>query len=285
MDTTRMLLQDGFLDGHVAMRSLEEQDIFYMARAVSPGNLNEKDIRKYLVKNGEPVESGESSGVSAERYVHAAIFAARPDIKCSIHTHATALKTLSASAMVPRGHAPNMYPQPVWQAALQTQVEGRNRIMSGQIIAQIEFYFSDQNLPYDSYLLNQMQKLAIKASPLSPKKHEQKGTHNGSALTGQAWVPLELIIGFKRMQMILSPLEKNKNIRREAVARALQSSKMLELSKNRLYVRRRYPLPNSNMGTSDGSAASTASTNSGNTSEHTDDTTVTKKTQEGNDAK
>mmetsp|Transcript_39813 Transcript_39813/g.77394 ORF Transcript_39813/g.77394 Transcript_39813/m.77394 type:complete len:305 (+) Transcript_39813:109-1023(+) len=268
IDTTRMLLQDGFLDGHVAMRSLDETDKFYMARAVSAGKVGTKDIRKYHVNNGEPADSGDSAEASAERYVHAAIFKSRPDIKCSIHTHAAALKTLSASFMnqqqqqqqqqqqgggqqihtPTQSHGANMYPQSMWQATLQMQVEERNRVMADHIIKQIEFYLGDQNLPYDSYLLNQMQNLAITAVPATPtdssaKEADEKRPSSLTA-TGRAWLPIDLVIGFKRMQMILSPLESNKDVRRNAVVNALQASRLLETSKDKLYVRRRYPLPN-----------------------------------------
>eukprot|EP00470_Lotharella_oceanica_P001227 CAMPEP_0170167650 /NCGR_PEP_ID=MMETSP0040_2-20121228/997_1 /TAXON_ID=641309 /ORGANISM="Lotharella oceanica, Strain CCMP622" /LENGTH=310 /DNA_ID=CAMNT_0010405743 /DNA_START=514 /DNA_END=1446 /DNA_ORIENTATION=+ len=277
-----MLLQDGFLDGHVAMRSLVEADKFYMARAGSTGKVGEKDIRKYHINNGEPADAADPAEASAERYVHAAIFKSRPDIKCSIHTHAAALKTLSASFMnqqagaggghlqhqpqqhhhhqqqqhisaPPQNHSPTQpahnggYPQQMWQATLQMQVEERKRVMSKQVVHQIEFYLGDQNLPYDSYLLNQMQNLAISAIPATPtdssvKEADEKRPSTLTA-TGRAWLPIDLVIGFKRMQMILSPLENNKELRRQAVVKALQTSRLLETSKDNLYVRRRYPLP------------------------------------------
>mmetsp|Transcript_40371 Transcript_40371/g.64852 ORF Transcript_40371/g.64852 Transcript_40371/m.64852 type:complete len:334 (+) Transcript_40371:193-1194(+) len=289
IDTTRMLLADGFLDGHVAMRCRSDAEKFLMAKARHPGKLQEKDIRIFHVKNGEPADGNhDANDASAERFVHAAIFAARPDIKCSIHTHATALKTLSASSMqLPanssshssRNHkshrnsggssqqsqshnqrqqqqqqpkhqqhlmtqgAAMAYPQPMWKAALQLQVEERKRMMATQIIKQIEFYLGDTNLPYDSYLLNQMERLAIKATPSSPPTTNSQQEVKESAKTGRAWLPLDLIIKFKRMQMILSPLENNTDLRRQAVAQALQGSKILELSQDGFYIRRRFHFP------------------------------------------
>eukprot|EP00465_Bigelowiella_longifila_P014729 CAMPEP_0185255428 /NCGR_PEP_ID=MMETSP1359-20130426/4461_1 /TAXON_ID=552665 /ORGANISM="Bigelowiella longifila, Strain CCMP242" /LENGTH=315 /DNA_ID=CAMNT_0027839319 /DNA_START=177 /DNA_END=1124 /DNA_ORIENTATION=+ len=291
IDTTRMLLADGFLDGHVAMRCRSDASKFLMAKARQQGKLQEKDIRIFHVKNGEPIDGNhDASDASAERFVHAAIFAARPDIKCSIHTHATALKALSASSMqlpaanssssnASRNHqshrnsggssqqsqshnqrqqqhhqpkhqqhlmtkgAGMAYPQPMWQAALQLQVKERKRMMASQIIKQIEFYLGDTNLPYDSYLLNQMERLAIKAMPSSPPTTNSQQEVKESAKTGRAWLPLDLIIKFKRMQMILSPLENNIELRRQAVAEALQESKILELSQDGLYIRRRFHFP------------------------------------------
>mmetsp|Transcript_21869 Transcript_21869/g.30527 ORF Transcript_21869/g.30527 Transcript_21869/m.30527 type:complete len:302 (-) Transcript_21869:123-1028(-) len=261
IDTTKRLLQDGFLDGHVAMRCRSDGDKFLMAKALPPGTkIKGKDIRMFHIKNGEPADDMDSAEASAERFVHAAIFAARPDIKCSIHTHAAALKTLSSSAMqlpngqnhqhhagqgqaIPQNGSQGVYPQPMWRAALQMQVEERKRIMSHQIIHQIEFYLGDTNLPFDSYLLNQMEKLAIKATPATPSSGSGEQEEKESAKTGRAWLPLDLIIKFKRMQIILSSLENNPDVRRDAVAVALKDSKVLELSKDAKCVRRRFPLP------------------------------------------
>jgi len=254
LETTKVLLQDGFLDGHVAMRSLADRGKFYMAKAVSSGKIAEKDIQIFFIKNGEPADDSDPAEASAERYVHAAIFAARPDIKCSIHTHAAALKTLSSTPMIPGQsaaphHHPSLhYPQPMWQASLQNQMDEQKRVMSHQVVTQIEFYLGDQNLPYDAYLLNQMQKLNIKARPAREGKSQEskediKTDETTTISTGRAWVPLELLIGFKRMQMILSIIENKKEVRVEAVASALESSKLLQLSENRKYVRRRHSLP------------------------------------------
>ena len=79
------------------------------------------------------------------------------------------------------------------------------------ICTQVEFYFSDANLPYDTFLMN------------ATRKNEG------------GWVDLETIGKFKRMKRFL-PLE---NVKAALVA---QTSEVLEVDENGSKVRRRHPL-------------------------------------------
>ncbi|KAG5518382.1 hypothetical protein PMAC_003179 [Pneumocystis sp. 'macacae'] len=77
------------------------------------------------------------------------------------------------------------------------------------ILQQVEFYFSDSNLPFDKFLWNTSQK-------------------------NDGWVSIELISKFKRMRRF-RPIE--------AIVKALRTSKnLLEISENGEYVRRKIPL-------------------------------------------
>ncbi|KAG4303999.1 hypothetical protein PORY_002652 [Pneumocystis oryctolagi] len=80
---------------------------------------------------------------------------------------------------------------------------------SEAILQQVEFYFSDSNLPFDKFLWNTSQK------------------NNG-------WVSIEVISNFKRMRRF-RPIE--------AIVKALRTSKdLLEISEDGKYVRRKIPL-------------------------------------------
>jgi La domain len=81
-----------------------------------------------------------------------------------------------------------------------------------EIVKQVEFYFSDANLPHDKFLWSLTQ--------ADPKK--------------EGWVSIKQIASFKRMQRF-KPLE--------AVVKALRTSKeLLEVSEDGTLVRRKIPL-------------------------------------------
>ena len=86
----------------------------------------------------------------------------------------------------------------------------------GEIRAQIEFYFSDANLPTDEFLLE-----AVQSDP-------------------GGWVSLALVAGFPRVKALVKDQDQQGL---GAVAAALQSSGLLELSFDRTKLRRTTPLP------------------------------------------
>lgn len=78
-----------------------------------------------------------------------------------------------------------------------------------EILKQVEFYFSDNNLPYDKFLWKETKK-------------------------NDGWVPIKTIHSFKRMRRY-EPFE-------EVVAAIRKSESLLEVSEDGLQVRRRVPL-------------------------------------------
>lgn len=87
---------------------------------------------------------------------------------------------------------------------------------AAEILKQVEFYFSDANLPRDKFLWTQTQS--------DPKK--------------EGWVPIATIASFKRMQRF-RPIE--------AVVDALRASKeLLEVNEEGTHVRRKIPLVRQN---------------------------------------
>jgi ribulose-5-phosphate 4-epimerase/fuculose-1-phosphate aldolase len=83
----RILFQQEVLDGfgHVSVRSDKDPSHFLMARSMAPALVTANDIMEYD-RDGEPVDArGRNSYV--ERYIHAAIYRVRPDVKAVVHSH------------------------------------------------------------------------------------------------------------------------------------------------------------------------------------------------------
>jgi ribulose-5-phosphate 4-epimerase/fuculose-1-phosphate aldolase len=74
---------DGF--GHVSVRDAKDPSHFLMARSMAPGLVTSGDILEYA-SDGEPIDA-RGRAVYLERYIHAAIYRARPDVKAIVHSH------------------------------------------------------------------------------------------------------------------------------------------------------------------------------------------------------
>jgi len=83
----RILYQQDVLDGfgHVSVRSDKDPSHFLMSRSMAPGLVTSSDIMDFD-KNGEPVDA-RGRGAYLERYIHAAIYRVRPDVKAIVHSH------------------------------------------------------------------------------------------------------------------------------------------------------------------------------------------------------
>jgi ribulose-5-phosphate 4-epimerase/fuculose-1-phosphate aldolase len=83
----RILFQQAVLDGfgHVSARSDKDPSHFLMSRSMAPGLVTPNDIMEFD-KNGEPVDARGRNGY-VERYIHAAIYRVRPDVKAVVHSH------------------------------------------------------------------------------------------------------------------------------------------------------------------------------------------------------
>ncbi|MBV9200307.1 MAG: class II aldolase/adducin family protein [Alphaproteobacteria bacterium] len=84
----RILAKEEVVDayGHVSVRHPENPDRFLIARSLAPELVGRDDIVE-LDLEGQPVHD-EQRGLYLERFIHAAIFAARPDVMAVIHAHA-----------------------------------------------------------------------------------------------------------------------------------------------------------------------------------------------------
>jgi ribulose-5-phosphate 4-epimerase/fuculose-1-phosphate aldolase len=84
----RILAREDVVDayGHVSVRNPDNPKHFFISRSLSPELVEREDIVE-LGLDGQPVRD-EKRALYLERFIHAAIFAARPDIQSVVHAHA-----------------------------------------------------------------------------------------------------------------------------------------------------------------------------------------------------
>ncbi len=84
----RILAREGVVDafGHISVRTPGAPDRFIMARSRSPELVTLDDLLEFGF-DGEPIEA-DGPTPYAERYIHAAIYEARPEIHSVVHNHA-----------------------------------------------------------------------------------------------------------------------------------------------------------------------------------------------------
>ncbi|AXB78809.1 class II aldolase/adducin family protein [Novosphingobium sp. P6W] len=85
----RILAHEGVMDayGHVSMRSPWNPQRFLLARSCSPALVTAEDILEFDL-NGNP-DHPDDRPLYIERFIHAAMYAARPDVLAVAHSHAT----------------------------------------------------------------------------------------------------------------------------------------------------------------------------------------------------
>jgi ribulose-5-phosphate 4-epimerase/fuculose-1-phosphate aldolase len=83
----QILLHHQIVDafGHVSARHPDRPDRFLMAQRKAPSLVVREDIREYNL-DGELADA-DGSPSFLERYIHSAIYAARPDVQSVIHSH------------------------------------------------------------------------------------------------------------------------------------------------------------------------------------------------------
>jgi HCOMODA/2-hydroxy-3-carboxy-muconic semialdehyde decarboxylase len=83
----RILANENILDGlgHISARSPQRPDHFFLARDLAPGLVTSADLVEYDL-DGNPVNANAPQGYR-ERYIHAAVFKARPDVNSVVHSH------------------------------------------------------------------------------------------------------------------------------------------------------------------------------------------------------
>ena len=86
--SNRILAREEVVDayGHVSVRHPDKPNHFLIARSLAPELVRTDDIVE-LDLDGQPVRDEECS-LYLERFIHAAIFAARPDVMAVVHAHA-----------------------------------------------------------------------------------------------------------------------------------------------------------------------------------------------------
>jgi ribulose-5-phosphate 4-epimerase/fuculose-1-phosphate aldolase len=87
----RILFDQGVVDafGHVSVRDDKDPSRFLLARSMAPALVTSADILEFD-RNGEPIDA-RGRAVYLERFIHAAIYRARPDVKAIVHSHSPAI--------------------------------------------------------------------------------------------------------------------------------------------------------------------------------------------------
>lgn len=116
-----ILAFEGVLDafGHVSARHPDIPDHFLMSQSRSPALVDDDDIMEFDAA-GEPVDA-RGREPYGERYIHAAIFAARPDVHAVVHNHSPEVLPFSVSStpLRPMTHIGGVLggPVPTWDIA------------------------------------------------------------------------------------------------------------------------------------------------------------------------
>lgn len=84
----RILADQGVLDafGHVSIRLPDQPDHYLISRSLGPALVTEDDLQLFTLE-GQPV-SDDPRPAYAERAIHGAIYAARPEVMAICHNHA-----------------------------------------------------------------------------------------------------------------------------------------------------------------------------------------------------
>jgi len=87
----RILANQGVVDGfgHVSARDDKNPSHFLMSSSMAPALVTTKDILEFDLE-GAPLDAA-GRAVYLERFIHAAIYRARPDVKAIVHSHSAAV--------------------------------------------------------------------------------------------------------------------------------------------------------------------------------------------------
>ncbi len=89
---------DGF--GHVSARSDQRPDRFILSRDLAPGLVSAGDLMEYDW-DGNPVDA-QGRSMYSERFIHAAIYKVRPDVKAVVHCHTPSVIPFADSSIALR---------------------------------------------------------------------------------------------------------------------------------------------------------------------------------------
>jgi ribulose-5-phosphate 4-epimerase/fuculose-1-phosphate aldolase len=94
----RILGNEGILDayGHVSVRHPEDPQRFLLSRARSPENVEIDDVLEFDL-NGDAIDAPPGVALYIERYIHAALYEARPEVNAVCHNHTLSILPFSIS--------------------------------------------------------------------------------------------------------------------------------------------------------------------------------------------
>jgi HCOMODA/2-hydroxy-3-carboxy-muconic semialdehyde decarboxylase len=117
----RILAHEGVVDafGHVSVRHPDDANCFIISRSLGPELVTEADLQVFAL-DGEQV-GGDPRAPYAERFIHGAVYEARPDVQAVCHNHAPSVIPFSVTGVPlrPIFHlaAPIGPELPVWDIA------------------------------------------------------------------------------------------------------------------------------------------------------------------------
>ena len=87
----RIVAQEAVVDafGHVSIRHPEDPGRYFLSRSRSPALVTRDDLMEFSL-DGTPLDP-RGRAMYAERYIHGAIYEARPDVRAVIHNHSPAV--------------------------------------------------------------------------------------------------------------------------------------------------------------------------------------------------
>jgi ribulose-5-phosphate 4-epimerase/fuculose-1-phosphate aldolase len=87
----RILAHEGIVDayGHISLRHPDRPDRYFLSRARSPQCVERSDIMEFTME-GEPIDARDRAPYF-ERFIHGAIYLARPEVKAVVHSHSHAV--------------------------------------------------------------------------------------------------------------------------------------------------------------------------------------------------
>src|SRR3954469_17637470 len=93
----RILADQGVLDafGHVSIRQPDNPNRFLMSRSLAPALVKAEDIMEFDL-DGNPTDQ-RGRGMFLERFIHAEVYKARPDVNAVVHSHSPGVIPFGAS--------------------------------------------------------------------------------------------------------------------------------------------------------------------------------------------
>ena len=94
----RILAREGVVDayGHVSRRHPDRPDRFLLSCSRSPELVVPGDLMEFTL-DGEVADRADQRKPYLERYIHAAIYAARPEVQSVVHNHSSAVLPFSVT--------------------------------------------------------------------------------------------------------------------------------------------------------------------------------------------
>ncbi|HET9753590.1 MAG TPA: class II aldolase/adducin family protein, partial [Myxococcales bacterium] len=93
----RILADQGVLDGygHVSVRVPGKPDRFLMSRSLAPEMVAEADLLEHDLDGNATAPSG--AALFLERFIHAGVYRARPDVSAVVHSHSPSVIPFGAT--------------------------------------------------------------------------------------------------------------------------------------------------------------------------------------------